>query len=132
MSKYEKVFKKVLIERGDADVWNDSFENPEMTDQFQTQPIPSEIQSGQIEKAKGWVKRLDSFADWINGTEIDSLNKQFVALDKEGSIFEGISGHSKKLIGIAADLAALAETIKGYILTADKKNEDNARNNEIR
>ena len=127
MQKYKNIFKNVLVERSDADVWQDTFKDPSLAGAFNVDPAANHAQVKQIEKAKAWIKKLEAFADWINGTEIDSLNKQFITLDKEGSIFEGISNHSKRLIAIAEDLASLEETIKGYILTADKKEQENTQ-----
>lgn len=127
MQRYKNIFKNVLVERTDKEVWQGSFETPDVAGDFGVDPAANEAQIKQIQTAKNWIKRLESFANWINGTEIDSLNKQFITLDKEGSIFEGISNHSKRLINIAEDLASLEETIKGYILTADKKEQENAQ-----
>jgi len=123
--KYEKFFKKTLVEQGitDEEAWTNSFEEPENAENFETQPEMPGFQSRYVDKAKQWVSKLDDFADWLNGTEADSLNKQFVTLDREGSPFEGISSHSKKLTSIAEDLAALSETIKGVILATGKEPE---------
>ena len=132
MPRYEKAFKKILKEQpefedqapiSDEDAYMNGFDEPENAEAFETEPDAPGFQSAYIEKAKGWISKLDDFAEWINGTEADSLNKQFIALDKEGSPFEGISSHSKKLTSIAESLAALGETIKGHILNADKTSE---------
>jgi len=88
---------------------------------FSVDPGAPGYASKYVEKAKGWISKIDEFSDFVNGTETDSLNKQFIDLDYEGSPFEGISKASHTLTRIAEDLAALTETIKGYILTADKK-----------
>ena len=130
MQRYKNIFKNVLVERTDKEVWQGSFETPDVAGDFGVDPAANEAQIKQIQTAKNWIKRLESFANWINGTEIDSLNKQFITLDKEGSTFEGISNHSKRLISIAEDLASLEETIKGYILTADKKEQENISNQD--
>ena len=129
MSKFEKAFKKGLIleqpEMGDeigtdAEVFAGSFENPEDAEQFNVDPVMPGFESKYVKRAKGWIAKIDGFSDWVNGTEEDSLNKQFIDLDKPGSPFEGISSHSKKLTSMAEDLAALQETIKGYILGMGK------------
>ena len=128
MAKYEKLFTKMLIEQpemgiSDEEAYMNSFENPEDAEAFETEPSIPGYQSKYIEKAKGWIQKIDEFSDWVNGTESDSLNKQFIDLDKEGSPFQGISNHSKKLTKIAEDLAGLSEVIKGMILAAGKEPE---------
>ena len=125
MSKFEKHFKKLLEVKipvepeqqlSDEDIWNQSFKDPKAAENFKTDPGLPGYETRYIARAKVWIRKLEEFADWINGTEENSLNSQFIELDKENSPFEGISSHTKKLTNIAGDLAALEETIKGYIL----------------
>jgi len=124
MAKFENCFKKLLeVKRipqeqtlSDEEIWNQSFENPQDAESFKTDPGLPGFETRYIARAKVWIRKLEQFAEWINGTEENSLNSQFIELDKENSPFEGISSHTKKLTNIAGDLAALEETIKGYIL----------------
>ena len=126
MPKYNKVFEKVLNEEvpvSDEEVFAASFDDESEfgPEDFSTEPTAPGFSQKYIERARTWTGKLEEFASWINGTEEDSLNKQFNDLDKEGTPFEGISKHSDKLTKIAADLSALSETIKGVILSADRK-----------
>ena len=127
MPRYDKVFNKILNEEdlpvSDEEVFASSFETDGEigADDFNTEPTAPGFSSRYIDKAKTWTTKLEAFASWVNGTEEDSLNKQFNDLDKEGTPFEGISKNSDKLTKIAADLSALSETIKGIILSADRK-----------
>lgn len=127
MPKYEKVFKKLLeqdIPQGpisDEEAFDAALEPDTNPEDFSVEPSAPGYAQKYVEKAKGWIGKIDEFSDFVNGTETDSLNKQFIDLDYEGSPFEGISKASHTLTRIAEDLAALTETIKGYILTADKK-----------
>jgi len=132
MAKYEKIFKKLLVEQpvagteaeqpvSDKEAWVGSFEEPEKAEEFQTEPNQAGFQSRYIERAKKWIAKLEETSEWLNGTDSNSLNKQLIDLDREGSVFSGISSQSKKLTNIAGDLADLAETIKGYILAAGKE-----------
>jgi len=129
MPKYEKVFKKMLIEgpedvpMSDGEAYMNGFQEPENAEAFNTEPNMPGYQSKYIERAKEWTAKINEFSDWINGTESDSLNKQFISLDKEGSPFEGISKNSTKLTKIAGDLAQLTEVINGMILSAGKEPE---------
>jgi len=128
MAKYENIFKKMLAEQNvpeepisDEEAFNNSMDLDTDPETFSVEPSAPGYASKYVEKAKGWIKKIEDFSDWVNGTETDSLNKHFINLDYEGSPFEGISKASHTLTKIAEDLASLSESIKGYILTADKK-----------
>jgi hypothetical protein len=128
MTKMEKIFRSILEEGdieeapvSDADAFNAALGDETDPETFSTEPMAPGFQSKYMEKAKGWIKKIEIFSDWVNGIEGDSLNKAFNDLDYEGSPFEGISKDSHTLTKIAEDLAALSETIKSYILTADNK-----------
>ena len=130
MSNFENLFKKILIERdgqidqvSDQQAFDKSFDpHGEVgPDDFSTEPLMPGFQSKYMDKAKTWISKLEEMANWLNGLEEDSLNKQFNKLDREGSVFEGISKNSAKLTAIAEDLKGLSEGIKGYVLGAEKK-----------
>lgn len=127
MSDYKDIFKKVLTEQpempmNDQEAYMKSFDPESGVDpeSFNVEPLPG-FQSRYVEKAKSWIVKLDKIADWLNGTDTDSLNKQFNDIDKADSVFEGISKASDKLTKISAELKSLSETIKGYIITADNR-----------
>jgi hypothetical protein len=137
MSKFKNTFFKVLEEdiekklspdeitpEGDEAAFNDSFEDPETSGEFNTDPSMAGFQENYIEQAKSWITQINEFCEWLNGTDSDSLNKQLISMDKPNSPFEGISNEAKKITGIARDLASLAEGIKGVVLTVDKKQRD--------
>jgi hypothetical protein len=134
MDKFKNAFFKILEEEiddavapeavnpeDDAATFDGSFEDPEMAGEFNTDPQLAGFQHKYIERAKEWIAKMTEFSTWLNGTEGDSLNKQLIAMDKQGSPFEGISNEAKKITGIAQDLASLSEGIKGIVLTVDKK-----------
>ena len=133
-TRYENTFKQLLKEESegeqisDADAFNSSFddEGDIGPDDFNVEPQMPGYQSRYIEKAKEWTAKIADFKKWINGAEGDSLNKQFNQLDREGSPFEGISKESSMLTGLAEKLASLEETINGYVLSADRKQEQAA------
>lgn len=142
MQKFEKTFTKVLHE--DTPVQTGSqppagqeaqldpssitsdpsayFKEPGEADQFKNGPYPDRINPDKenLEKANQWIAELHDFAEKINGTNTDSLNKIFNKIDKKDSIFSGISSHSRTLVQIAGDLVALAETIRGFIHSSTK------------
>ena len=125
--KYKKVFTKLLEQEipeepmSDAEAFDAAMDVDTDPEAFSVEPGAPGYASKYVEKAKGWIQTIEEFSNFVNGTDSDSLNKQFIDLDYEGSPFEGISKASGTLTKIAEDLAALNETIKGYILNADKK-----------
>lgn len=140
MNNYEKIFKTVLNEeRGampdfsqDSQAFNASLDPNTDPNTFNVEPQAPGYSQRYAEKAKSWIKKIEDFSEWINGTESGSLNKQINDLDVEGGPLEGISKSSHTLTKIAEDLAALTETLKGYILSADRKNKEaqNQNNNQ--
>lgn len=137
MSKFESKFFKLLEQEisdidspdsitpeGDREAFEGSFENPEDAEQFSPDPQMAGFQQKYVEKAKGWIEKINGFVTWLNSPEGDSLNRQLIAMDKPNSPFEGISSEAKKITGISKDLAGLSESIKGVVLTADKKQRD--------
>ena len=134
MSKFETTFFEVLKEAEvppevpnadaqmtDAQAFDAGLEPGTAPDTFNVEPSAPGLETRYVEKAKEWIEKLEGFAQWVNGMDNNSLNKQFNTLDREGTAFEGISKNSNTLVKIAEDLAALAQTIKGHVLGAGKK-----------
>ena len=130
MARYEKIFDKVLNEAGnspvqdvpsDSAVFNNALDANTAPETFNVEPSMPGYASKYMGKAKEWNRKIKEFADWVNGTEADSLNKQFNDLDVQGSPFEGISKNSSTLTKIAEDLSSLVQTINGHILSADRR-----------
>jgi len=127
MSKYEKIFNKLISEEdavnmSDEEAFNNSFEDENNIDDFNTEPGGAAgFESNYVEKAKEWISRIDDFSNWLNSTDGKSLSKQFNDLDRDGSVFQGISKASQTLIRISENLAALTKTIEGYVVQAPKK-----------
>jgi len=135
--KIEKYFRNCLNEAEVSEVDDQAAFDAAMDDEtdpstFSVEPQAPGFKSKYIDKAKTWIKKIEQFSDWVNGMETDSLNKSFNDLDYEGSPFEGISRDSHTLTKIAEDLAALSETIKGYILSADNKAEREQQSESVK
>jgi len=127
MSRVDNIFKKIfeadMPEAGisDEEAFNNAMDLDTDPDTFSTEPAAPGFDAKYIEKAKQWIGKIDTFVEWINGTE-NSLNKYFVEIDYEGSPFEGISDSSSKMLTkIAGDLADLQQHISGYIITSGSK-----------
>lgn len=143
MSKFESTFNKVLHEEDTtnraesqpltqtldpASVTSDPtkyFKNPKEAEQFKNGPYPvaDEKDKENLKKANQWIQELNEFANKLNGTNTDSLNRVFNQIDKKDSIFKGISAHGRTLVQIAGSLADLAEQIRGYIHSSTKPKE---------
>ena len=145
MTKFENRFFKLLEQdlgdelgvasvdpTADRETFEGSFENPGDVDKFATDPRIAGFQQKYVEKAKAWLTKIAEFSEWLNSPDGDSLNKQLIAMDRPNSPFEGISAEAKKITSVAEDLARLSETLKGVILSADKKQRDiSAQQNQL-
>lgn len=140
MTTYKKIFAGVLEEKPivgpdeitpdlEQQAFSQSHEPSTDPEAFNTEPLEAPgFEGAYIGKAKGWVTKLEKFANWINSMEGDSLNRQLNEVDREGSPFEGIAArHSDKLVKASEDLVSLAKAIEGYVLSADRRQRSNAQ-----
>jgi hypothetical protein len=126
--KYEKEFKKLISEEEainmspDEEAFNGAFEDGTNPEDFNTEPKGSPgFESNYVEKARDWIDRINEFSNWVNSADGKSLSSQFNELDRDGSIFQGISKSSQALIKISENLASLTKTIEGFVVQAPKK-----------
>jgi hypothetical protein len=70
------------------------------------------------------IDKFEEFAKYLNSEEHDSVNQFLNAVDKDGSIFSGMSRETGKVTTVAESLAALAESFRGYMLTGQRKLRD--------
>lgn len=137
MLKFQRTFTRILEEEVDERMnpeditpdmedaaYADSFDGETDMGEFSTDTDVPGFQSKYGERIKGWIKRINEFSEWLNGTESESLNKQIIEMDKTNSPFEGISTEAKKITAIAQDLRSFSEKLNGVILTIDKKQRD--------
>lgn len=85
---------------------------------------PAKRQQKYVDVAKQWIKKLDEFAEHLNGVDLEnglSLNGFFNEIDRQGSIFNGISKQSNQVVKIAEAIKTLSETLKGYIINSKTK-----------
>lgn len=69
-------------------------------------------------KLQKWVELFDKFADYLNGTDSESIQSQLNSAHPD-TLFDKIShSESKKIVKVAADLTALSEAFKGYLGSA--------------
>lgn len=70
------------------------------------------------------IQRFEEFARYLNSEDEDSVNQFLNAVDKDGSIFAGMSRETGKVTTVAESLAALSESFRGYMLTGQRKLRD--------
>ncbi len=132
MDKFAKIFFNSLLHEAtpqlppeDEAAFNNALDKNTPPDTFDVQGAGVNNQVDHIETAKHWIMELDTFAKKLNDTTPDSLNTFLNNVDREGSLFRGISkSQSDKIIDIAGSLRDLAEALKGHIIQAPKKQQE--------
>lgn len=134
---YTKRFKSTLLEQEEPISPQDL--SPEddaatldqsMSDEVQADEMGSDGMGISNPRAKYMVKfqemisQFEEFAKYLNSEEEDSVNQFLNAVDKDGSIFSGVSRETGKVTTVAESLAALAESFRGYMLTGQRKLRD--------
>lgn len=131
MSKFEKRFLTVLKEQSDLEkaAMADSLDDETNPEDFDTQvepPDPNSLaqQAGQLkarqsvemkEKLEEWVEALDTFKNFLNGTEAGSVQYTLSQAEAD-TIFDKVkTSEARKIARVATDLASLSEALKGYI-----------------
>ena len=96
-----------------------------MPDNFDVDPAPVASPAGDAGTVKNHVMKLDQFADELNGIDTGSLQQMVTDLDKQGSLFQGISREtSSKIIKLAEQARELSEIFKGFIINSAKRQRD--------
>lgn len=77
-------------------------------------------------KAGEWVTKLSEFAHFLNDPKNEtSLNKMLNKMDRDNSIFKGITGKTvNTVVKIAGEVQKLSETISGYLSQAERKTKE--------
>ena len=73
-----------------------------------------------VNKLYSWIKHIEDFVVFLNDTNGDSIQSNLTK-SLPDTLFDKIkTAESKKIARTAVDLAALAETFKGYISTSNR------------
>ena len=73
----------------------------------------------QINTLNEWIKQIDQFTEYLNGTDTNSIQMQLHSASCD-SMFESIARSEKKKIArLAADLGSLNASFKGYLISAN-------------
>ena len=128
MSMFEKRFKLLLEAPEDvaelspvdpAEITPDT-DTIDAVDDVPTNPAVNykkEMTAAHTSELKTWIGEIESFKNYLNGTEGDSLQAKINNADCD-TLFNEISrSETKKIARIAQDLSSLVESLKGYLLS---------------
>lgn len=110
----EEAYKRTL-DKGTNPADFDVADNPQLN-----------VDSSGVDAAREWITRLESMAEFVNGTGPDSLNSQINQLEIKNSIpFRGVvRREEKRITKLAENLRGLAEVFKSVVITSEKKVKD--------
>lgn len=110
----------------DVAAWKRTLDGDTDPEDFNVASNPEHsISKHNLEIAKQWVEKIETFKKFINGLEPTSLAVQLNKMDRDGSVFRGIVKQEiKRLIKIAEGLGGFNEILKSYIIGAEKKTRD--------
>ena len=111
----------------DAAAWQKSLDKNTDPKAFDVADNPQlAIDASGIEAARGWIKKLEDMASFVNATGPESLNHQINQLEMKNSVpFRGIvRREEKRITKVAENLRGLAEVFKSVINTSEKKIKD--------
>lgn len=75
-----------------------------------------------VKKCHHWVEKIEEFANFLNGMDGGSLNKELNEADRDGSVFKGITRKvGDNIAKTAGELTRLAEALKKVVTDAPKK-----------
>jgi hypothetical protein len=94
-------------------------------DNYDVEPAPVQQPVGDAGSVKNYIMKLDEFADTLNGVDSGSLQQMVTDMDRNGSLFQGISREtSTKIIKLAEQARELSEVLKGFIINSAKRQRD--------
>jgi hypothetical protein len=103
----------------------DSSEGTPLPQNYETEPAPVGAPAGDAGSLKEQIRKLDDFAEALNGVDGGSLQQLVNDMDRPGSLFQGISREtSPEIIRIAGQIAELSEIIKGFVINSAKRSRD--------
>ena len=100
-------------------------EGTPLPDNYDVEPSPVGGSNGDAGSIKEQIRKLDDFAEALNGVEGNSLQQLVNDMDRPGSLFQGISREtSSEIIRIAGQVAELSEILKGFVINSAKRSRD--------
>ena len=115
----------VTHDDGNVETAADHPEGTPVPDNYDVEPAPVGSSGGDAGSLKEQIRKLDDFAEALNGVDGESLQKLVNDMDRPGSLFQGISREtSPEIIRIAGQVAELSEIIKGFVINSAKRSRD--------
>jgi hypothetical protein len=134
--KFDSLYKQVFLLEQDEEALTPSTEEGEenvpqedgipVPDNYNVEPAPVTAPStGGAIKLNNYITQLNEFAKAMQNTEGECLQKLVNDIDRNGSLFMGISREmSSSIIKIASDAKDLATILEGFILNSAKRQRD--------
>jgi len=81
-------------------------------------------------KLTDWIGKIEEFIEYLNGLSPDSINYELNRADCSSIMSDVQRSESKKISRVAQDLSSLSESLKQYLLGADRKAREAAANSQ--
>ena len=95
--------------------------NATPTDYDVPAPVPrADIEKKQqVDELKGWISQVDNFIEFLNAPKPASMQSKLHSAQCD-TMFDDIARSEKKKIArLAAELSALSESLKGYLISSN-------------
>jgi len=73
----------------------------------------------QIQQLNEWIKQIDAFIEFLNGTTQDSVQTKLHVAPCDTLFVDIARSEKKKISRLAAELSSLSESFKGYLISAN-------------
>lgn len=97
--------------------------SPEAFDDVPDNPVNNykrEQATNAIGKIEGWIGQVEQWIDQLNGVGTGSMNEMLAQADCDSILNDIHRSESKKIGRLAQDLSSLSESLKQYLLTAQR------------
>lgn len=106
---------------------------PSSFDDVAPSPEPDLIsqQTGEVTgKLQNWIGKIEEFIEYLNGLSPDSINYELNKADCSSIMSDVQRSESKKISRVAQDLSSLSESLKQYLLGAERKAREDQANSQ--
>ena len=81
-------------------------------------------------KLTEWIGKVEEFIEYLNGLSPDSMNYELNRADCSSIMSDVQRSESKKISRVAQDLSSLGESLKQYVLGAERQAREAAANSQ--
>lgn len=90
-------------------------------------PVPS-VETSETAKSSqllnDWIVKIEDFIEYLNGLSPNSINYELNRADCSTIMADVQRSESKKIARVAQDLSSLSESLKQYLLGAERKHRE--------